>query len=240
MDIIFDLGTLLEIFKHYGTFLGCITALAMLLMKYIIQNWSKWRGGNINDETLNSKNRVVIPEDIEEEEQKLLRTNAFFTKAQYRMMIEIPRLDLIPHKPVREKVFKDILIISFQTVYDSMHVFVENQLLGEWTPEQWTDALTQSVNMIVVTSSEHARQQGIPEIAIRKFSKWYSETIEQLREYILLLASAKLYHTNVTKTNTFLMVMDLLLESILGDVERVISEINGDLTGLPYKGMIVE
>lgn len=228
MDIIFDLGTLLDIFKHYGTFFGMLTLLVMFLVKYIINNFSKWVSVD------------KPPEKSVDNDREFLRSNSFFTNAQYRMMIEIPRLELINKKPVREKVFKDLLVISFQTVYNAMHELVENQALNDWTAEQWADLVTQSINKISINTEEQAKAATIPDVVIRKFSKWYSETIEMLHEYILLLANSKLYDTNFAKTNTLLLIMDLLLVSILGDVERVISEINGELTGLVYKGLTIE
>ncbi|MDF2435400.1 MAG: hypothetical protein JWP44_5031 [Mucilaginibacter sp.] len=231
MDVILDpVGVLLEIVKSYGWFIGLFVLILLIFTNYIIKNFSRWTMSTITP-TVES---VIL------DNEKILESHPFFSNAQYRVAVEIPRLELIPGKPVREKVFKDLLSISFETVYESMHHLIKFKELNEWSSEQWVDTVTQSINKMIIDTEENAKMQGIPAIVVRKFLKWHGGSIELLHEYVLLLGNAKLYNTNVSKTNTLLLIMDLLLVTILGDAERILNEINGEIVGLPYKGMTIE
>jgi hypothetical protein len=230
MDIIFDLGTLLEVFRNYGMFAGSFVGVLVLLVKFVIGNYSKWKKEKPNQAPPVSE--IVSTETLE--------SNLFFATAQHRMMIEIPSLDLIASKPIRERVFKDLLIISFQAMYDLMRVLVSNKTLVTDSSNKWIETVSQVVNSIMIVTEENARKAGIPEVVIKKYSRWYGERIDKLHEYVFLLGASQLYHTNILKTNVFLMMIDLLLVSTLGDVENVIGEINGELTGLSYKGFTIE
>lgn len=219
----------ISIIKDYGWFAGIFTIIAFVLLKFVLSHYKKW----------NTKPVPVEPA-IEENEEEILKSHPFFNDQFKILKLDIPTSHLVENKPVRERVFKDLLTISFRTVYDIVDGLVHNDDLSEWTAEQWMDNVNQLITKITNNTEEHAKQEGIPDIVITKFLKWQVESINSLHEYVLILGNSKLYDTNISKTNTLLFIMNLLLVSILGDAERVLKELNGEITGLNYKGNVIE
>jgi hypothetical protein len=220
---------IVAIINGYGWFVALFIFILFMLIKMIVSSYGKW----------SSKNDTDLPDELLSNEE-ILRIHPFFSNAEYRYSVEIPNLDLVPEKPTRERVFKDLLRIAFKVVVENARAFVERKDLVELTAEEFVHAANQIINKIITDTEDKARREEIPEVVIRKFLKWHAESIESLHEYVLLLGNSKLYNTNISKLNTLLLIMDLLLVTILGDAERVLRTINGELTGLIYKGSKVE
>lgn len=219
---------ILGIMKEYGWFVGLFCAILLGLMRFTISNYNKW---------FNAEESTNNPET---DELSLLKFHPFFINAEYRCSVEIPSLDLLPGKPNREKVFKDLLTISFKTVYQVAEELVKHAYHNAWSEEVWISAVDQAINRTLILTEERAKEALIPDVVIKRYFKWHCEAIKSLHDYALLLGHSKLYTTNLTKMNTFFLIMDLLLVTILGDVERIISDINGELTGLIYNGTVLE
>lgn len=226
-------NAILGILSEYGWFVGVFLLAIILLIKFVYSNYSKWS---------NSKTNVSDDENTELSltTEQVLKHHTFFTNAQYRFAVEIPNLEFVPLKPVRDKVFKDLLQISFKVVYDVAKGFTDFDDMNEWDSEKWVGVMQQAINRIHIDTENKARQEGIPEIVLRKFLKWHVESINALDEYILVLGNSKFYKSNLAKTNTLLLLMNLLLVTILGDAERVLRDLNGEIKGLNYKGSIID
>lgn len=242
MDIVFDINTLLTILKDYGLFAAVFAFFGMMFVKYVLGNFNRWRHAKI-EPPVKSKGEILLPIEVilptPTEGSSLIR-DAFFAKTQHRIMVEIPMLDLIPHKPVRERLFKDLLVVAFQTIHNAMLEFVSNESLPTWSTEEWQEKAAMAVTAIIVSTEDSARRIQIPELAIRKFLKWHTLHVDQIHDYIRQLGNSKLHDTPMAKTSILLLIMDLLLVSVLGDGERVIDEISGDLLGLSYRGLPIE
>ena len=213
--------------SNYGWFIGIFGIIIFILIKYISINYTRWM-----------KDTSVLT--VEANIHETLRLHPFFSNADYRLQIEIPNMDIIPGKPVREQVFKDLVGIAFKNVYDMCNEIVNEIDMDSWSHERWMDEITKKINQIAINIEDDASKFGIPDIVIKRFSQWNNNTIISLKEYVLMLGNSKLYTTNATKTNTFLFIMNLLLVTILGDAERTFKEINGELTGVKYHGMQIE
>ena len=197
------------------------------LLKFTLSNYNKWL--NIPDAPNTDKDALA-----------LLKMHPFFINAEYRCSVEIQNLDLVPGKPNRERVFKDLLIISFRTVYEVSEELVKQVYANTWSNEEWISAVDQAINHKLILTEERAKEANIPSIIIKRYFRWHNEAIKSLHDYVILLGHSKLYNTNLAKMNTFFLIMDLLLVTILGDVERVIPDINGELTGVVYNGLVLE
>lgn len=229
------MGFIWTIIRQYGWYVGIFVGILSVLMKWVISNYQKWiqlYKSNKDGDT------VIEAEDLSNE--KMLEFHPLFTNSHYRYLIEIPALDLIPDKPNREKVFKDLLIIAVKIVYEVASELIASENLKSWTSEEWVDIVSKAINKMVILAEERAKAANIPDLVIRKFLKWHAESVAQLHEYVLLLANSKLYNTNLSKMNTLLLMLHLLIVTILGDAERVIADINGEISGLNYNGLILE
>lgn len=220
--------TLFEIFYNYGWFAVIFVIVLLLLYKFVSTNYTRW-----------TTSKPTIDE-LPDKSENSLKYHPFFSNAEYRLEVEISNMELIPDKPIRDRICRDLLEITVRNIYTICNEIANDTSLDDWSNEKWTDEITQKINLIAINTEIEAERYDIPDVVIRKFSKWNSKTIESLKDYVLMLGQSKLYSTNVAKTNTLLFIMNLLLVTTLGDAERTLREINGELTGLIYKGNTIE
>ena len=168
-----------------------------------------------------------------------LRYHPFFSSAHYKIVAEIPTLELSPAKPVKQQMFRDLLTIYIRTMLDTCNEIIELDM-SDWSGEKWSNEVSKHLNTLVTDFHKNALEAGIPDAALMKFSKWHYPTLEMLYEYITMLGNSNLYSTNLVRTNTFLLTMNLLMVTTLGDAERSLKELNGEVGGKMYKNAILE
>lgn len=163
----------------------------------------------------------------------------FFSAAHSKIAAEIPTLELSPNKPVKQMMFRDILTIYIKTMLDTCMGIVELDM-DDWSGDRWSNEVSKHVNRLVTDFHKNATDAGIPDAALFKFSKWHYPTLEMLYEYVNILGNSNIYSTNIARTNTFLLMMNLLLVTTLADAERSLKELNGEVGGKMYKNQILE
>ena len=65
---------------------------------------------------------------------------------------------------------------------------------------------------------------------------WQMRTVELLISYVNDLAIATVYTSNAARVNTLLYLLGLQLITIIGDAEKTLRDLNGELSGLTYQG----
>lgn len=168
-----------------------------------------------------------------------LRYHVLFSTAQYRLAIELPNLDIFPDKPVRQLLMADLLRIYIKTISEGCKEISTTNMKG-WSAEQWAIEMTNRFSQMVSAASNTARQDGIPDIVITKFSRWINPSIDMLFSYVDMIGNSNIYSSNIARTNTLFLVVNLLMSTMLGDAERSIKHLNGDITGKLYKGQVIE
>lgn len=168
-----------------------------------------------------------------------LKFHSFFNNAEYRMLVEIPSLDLFNNKPVRQKIFKDLLYIECKAIYDTCYDIAKLDM-SSWSDSQWSIEISKKVNEILTIFIKKSREEGIPDLVIERYNKWHNGSFELLFNYINLLGSESIYTNNIMRTNTFFLIMNLLLITTIADAERSLKELNGEISGLKYKGKTIE
>jgi hypothetical protein len=221
------MDTLLKILAEYGFAGFILVAVVTIVFKVLAKEYKGSLGKFASSLTSN-------PEPTTE-----LRYHPFFSSAHYKIVAEIPTLELSPTKPVKQQMFRDLLTIYIKTMLDTCVEVIE-QDMSDWSGEKWSNEVSKHMNRMVTDFHKNALDAGIPEAALAKFNKWHYPTLEMLYEYITMLGNSNLYSTNLVRTNTFLLTMNLLLVTTLGDAERSLKELNGEVGGKMYKNAILE
>lgn len=221
------------IFTTYGWLCGVVMIVLSILGRIVLKNYKTW----FKKVPYFGKTVIEIDEDVEE---YISQSQPFFNDRYRILKIEIPNLELTVDQPVRDRLFKDLLTLSFTLIYETADKIVNDPGLADWSAQEWMERISQFVNSLLRKTEERAHKAQIPDIVIKKYLRWQVESVESLNEYILLLGNSKLYSTSIAKTNTLLLIMNLMLECTLGDADQELSSINGELTGLNYKGLILE
>lgn len=178
--------------------------------------------------------------NIDDEEASTdLKYHPFFRYAQHRMNVELPNLMISPDKPVKQEIFIDMLQILCKHIYNTC-MTIANVDMSTWSSDRWgvelSNMMVESINLWTADCAAH----DIPPQVIIKFKGWASQNFSLINEYIAFLADSPAYLDNKTRTNTFFLVMNLLLITLIGDAERTLRELNGEISGQLYKGKVIE
>lgn len=168
-----------------------------------------------------------------------LRYHVLFSTAQYRLAIELPNMDIFPDKPVRQQLMVDLLRVYIKTIMEGCKDISITNMKG-WPAEQWTIEMSTRISQMISAANNSARMEGIPEVVITKFSRWAGPSFDMLFTYVENIGTSSAYSSNIVRTNTLFLIINLLMSTMLGDAERSIKELNGDITGKLYKGQIIE
>ncbi len=168
-----------------------------------------------------------------------LRYHILFSTAKYRLSVEIPNLEVFKDKPIRQLLMIDLLRIYTKTISDGCRDIATLDMKG-WSSDRWIVEMTNHISTIMSAAYETSKSEGIPDIVIIKFARWINPTVEMLFTYIETIGKSSTYFTNLARTNTLFLVVNLLLETILWDAERTIKYLNGDISGKTYKNYIIE
>lgn len=168
-----------------------------------------------------------------------LRYHVLFSTAQYRLAIEIPNLDIFPDKPVRQQLMTDLLQAYTKAILEGCKEISSTNMKG-WSSEQWSIEMSNRLSMMISAANRNAKNEGIPDAVITKFSRWVNPSIDMLFNYVEVIGNSNIYSSNVARTNTMFLIVNLLMSTMLGDAERSIKQLNGDITGKLYKGQLVE
>lgn len=218
--------TLLKILSEYGLAGFILIAVITIVFKVVIKEYKGSLSKFAN--SLSSSNTETE-----------LKYHPFFSSAHYKIVAEIPTLELSPSKPVKQQMFRDLLTIYIKTMIETCSIVIEMDM-SDWSGEKWANEVSKRVNHLVIEFHKNALASGIPDPALSKFSKWHYPTLEMLYEYISMLGNSSIYSTNTLRTNTFLLTMNLLMVTTLGDAERSLKELNGEVGGKMYKNMVLE
>jgi hypothetical protein len=219
---------ILELISNYGTSsiiaIFIIYALWFILSNFVSAKFKSFFSGN---------------DKREKSKKDELKYHSFFTNAQYRIIAEIPALEILPEKPVKEKMFKDLITLETKTIYDTCQSIIILDL-EDWSPDQWKTEISKKVNEMISTIFIKAKDEGIPEVVINRYNKWHAASFEMLYEYIATLATSLAYDDNIARTSTLLLIMNLMLVATIADAEKSLKDLNGEIAGKPYKNLVLE
>lgn len=170
---------------------------------------------------------------------ELLKYNPFFQKIGYRLAVELPSLEFDSDKPVKQQMFRDILIWNAKYTKTMCEEIIKIDM-DDWSGSRWSTEVINTISEMVLKYQTHALENGVPPAVINKFNKWQLPVLEMVCSYIKLLGESTMYTSNISRTNTMLMVIDLLLITTIADAERSLHSLNGEISGLQYKGMSIE
>lgn len=168
-----------------------------------------------------------------------LDTHELFSKVQKMLSVELPNLELMPSKPVKQEMFRDILSFFVKSIHEECTA-ISIIDIDSWTPEKWVLEMTKHANQILVNFRTTALSNNVPDIVLQKFARWNQQTMELLYDHITTVGKADVYKSNNERTNTLFLVIGLLIVVTIGDAEKTIKELNGEISGKLYKGMVIE
>jgi hypothetical protein len=164
-----------------------------------------------------------------------LSDNIFFTNAKFKLRFDIPSLELIPENPPLEWVYKDLIYVTIESFYYGCKHIIEVNDMNTLNGMEWSHAVKGELQRMLKSYEEKAEDFGVPNILLRKYARWVKNYTGMLTTYIDQLAHSSMYGNSVLRTNVFLLIMNLLIVTMIGDLDKL-----ARTSGLSYRDMPLE
>ena len=171
------------------------------------------------------------------------RFHRFFSLAQQYATFQLDDMRIVTHGqycPVRTKIFKDMLRMKFSCWQTTVQQAVDYIILNRVKDEQIGSIMCRSVSGIVDSYSKAWAAAGIPQIVADKFHSWHLARGKVLAEQTEHVAVSHCYSSPTERLNAILELHCAMLVSTVLDAENSIVQLNGELSGIEYKGQIIE
>lgn len=216
---------LLNIMKQYG-WQGLVFGGVLWLVYKLI-------GENIKSISEHTKNKLFQKKEIK------LKMHAFFNSINYSLNVEIPSMTVFKAKPTRQMLLKDLIHCTLASIEEVSESIAERDH-GNWNHVEWNYEMRSFINEMNVLFIEKCESKGIPEIVYKKYLVWYFERLNHMRVVVDQIASTDTYPTPEIKTSTLFLAFNFFLVTMIADAEKTLKELNGDITGIVYRGHIIE
>lgn len=227
------MSNITNLFKDYGTegiiivcFIGGLYAVWEAYVKYIFQK--KYKD---YDNKNNSHNENLFLE----ERKKALHTQEFFPNIQFKINVDIPSEEFSSDEVMR-CLYKNIMLSLFESYYDNMSEFVKSLDIS-WDKNEWANALNTTNYKIIEDFKAICAQREIPKEAVKYFIIWYTPLMQQIYFFVRKIAAMN-NKSSVENTNTYLLLLELILMNTLSDVKNF-DILDNEFEGLEYKGNII-
>ncbi len=219
----------MELLQDYGWAALFLFVVAGVLLRYVLKLWPVWSERD--------------KEQIEKREgalQNELLNHQFFSNISFKINNEIQTLDFDSVKaPVRQRLFRKLLELRLKSMHDQALKIIKIDMV-RISASQWASFVISALDEADEEFEELAIKAGVPIIVVKKFLVWQYRTGEILTNYVNDLAISIVYSTNMARTNTLLYLMNLKLITTVGDAERTLNELNGEISGMIFDGGKIE
>lgn len=218
-----------NVIKELGISIVAMSAVIYLLVKYfsmLIENKKA------------SKKIVLEDKEVEaiqyDSVKSLKKIHPYFNKIDGIIDTKLPIISI--GGPVRTEIFRNVLNIYFKTAQDNINTLLEKNItLDNFLTENYKTA-----NEIIKKSNSNMKEEGVPEVVIKKFNQWNQDRADYILTAISDIDSSNVFKTVIEKQYTVLSTYVNTSYFVLIDAERTLQSLNGDLTGTIYKGKQVE
>lgn len=220
-----------EIFDNYGLMGLGMFVVAVIALSVLIKN------------ATNSASKLSWPRfKMRRAIDASLKDHLFFTNAHFKLRFDIPALKLIPDNPALEQMYIDLIYLTVEAFYYGCKSIVRIPELGTMSGAEWDTEIKYSIERMLKSMEHKAEDFGVPHSALKEYLTWTVKYTDLLRNYVTQMSGSAVYGESIIRTNTFLLIMNLLIITMVGDIERLArrSAAESDLTGLVYRGRKLE
>lgn len=168
-----------------------------------------------------------------------LVAHRLFGYMRLALVTRIPNLPITD--PGRRLVFTDLLDIIFHVVSSKYLEWLRRNLrmIHDMRPDVLASEQLSLVGEIVEEYERQAENYGIPSVVLSRFRFWNGPRLEHLRAEITLVCESEWIDGSTERMGYLLSVVEQLMKATMFDAERTLTNLNGSLTGLTYKGVAV-
>lgn len=167
-----------------------------------------------------------------------LRFHTLFSTIDYKINIEVPSIEFNNKQPVKQEMFRDLIILYMQSIKDGCYQLAVREDIYNFNADRWAAEVTESFNRTVTEFQRRALDNGIPATVLNKFSRWNANAVRTIHDFVYHLSGG--YGSNFERTSTFFLMLTLLMTTCVIDGEKTFRDLNQELAGKLYKGQPLE
>lgn len=157
------------------------------------------------------------------------------SKLDYWIKFKIPNLKM--QDPGRQLIFRDILKFKFSCFQDYV-TKVNERITDNMSGNEVFHEIVHTFNETVDAYEKMAIEHGVPEVVMVKYGEW------QLRSYEYTIRAAELiclsngYGNNTSRLHATFSLVTAMMELTIAEAEKTLTDLNGQLTGTSYRGVV--
>ncbi len=214
-------GFIEQIFNIYGIYGVSAFLVIVLLVKYHKQIKSAFKG------IFNNQMNAILYSP-----KAILKS-----KLTYWRDFKIDSLEMAEYG--RTKIFRDLLHHKFDA-YDRKLTTIENSDgFAKLSRRELFSSFVTYMHDIVDDYEINAKADGIPSVVIAKYKQWHSKSLDFTLKSAELITQSPIYNTNEDIMSAIYLLNISLLELTIAEAEKTLSDLNGELTGVVYKGYTI-
>lgn len=161
--------------------------------------------------------------------------------AKYHFLIN-QRLKYINcHCVLRKKIFCDLMIIRIEVYNKIVKEFAQRDDINQISIIEFQYAMRELMFQTLSVWKEKAKLEGIPQVVIDRFI----ESTEEIRESFFLFVqsvsnSTYSYVDNISRTSAVFDMLSAFEEALLIKLEESLDDLNGEISGSTYKGIVCQ
>lgn len=226
---------ILKIYEEYGLMGIILVIISVIALSIFIKLVSSRITGFFRNWWKLPRNK----ENIDQDTSDILSEHMFFGNTQYKIRVDIPNLLFYPENERIERVYRDLLYMTVESFYYGCKRIIETQDLSNMSVSEWSIAVKTEVASMLNSFERKAQDFGCPLRIIRQYNQWFKDYINILNSHIDQLANSSSYRDNILRTNVFLLIMNLLITTMIGDIRKVAVDSADDIKGIEYRGQIL-
>jgi len=215
-----------QIFQYIQTY-GFMTVFAGVALFFLIKfGYLKYR---------------KLSQDLLDQNIAEPKNHTFFQKVDYILRYKLPEIRLRfrgQYCEGRTMLFRDMLKIKFRVWQDRIRKACEKCVDYPTNSQIGQEFLKATVDLV----EEYERlweQDGIPRNVVEKFHKWHDNHAQIFIEAIENITGGSSFSSNKEVINAILEISNAMLLLTILDAEKTLGDLNGELTGMKYKDLIL-
>lgn len=153
--------------------------------------------------------------------------------------LKVKHLDL--GDPAKTEIFKDFITIKLDVMHRRLMELSDLVRKGQFNRQtEFQIAAAKMVKEMVGEYEALAQQEKIPEVCIKRFEEVHRSAIDYMLMSVEIIGFSSLYDDSNERLAAIFYLYTSVLETSLSAYERTLTTLNGSLTGVEYKGLVVK
>lgn len=166
--------------------------------------------------------------------------HGFWKKSKYLLdyKIDIFRLQMAGYCVGRAEIFADMLRVKVKHWEQGLREIMPN--LENKGKQEVAAAFNDAILKLIGSYLKDWEASGIPKLVINKFNQWHDSHTSILFDSIDSIAKGTSYSSSLEMINVLLEINQTMLAVLIVDAENTLKELNGELSGVVYKGVTLK